>query len=47
MAAKQASMKNNLSKAEDAVQRHDAARAKKYLDLTDRDVEALEKFLGH
>jgi hypothetical protein len=47
MVAKQASMKNNLSKAEDAMQRHDTARAKKYLDLTDRDVEALEKFLGH
>jgi hypothetical protein len=47
MAAKQASMKGNLFKAEEAMQHHDAARAKKYLDLTGRDVEALEKFLGH
>jgi eukaryotic-like serine/threonine-protein kinase len=47
MVAKQVSMKGNLSKAEDAVQRHDAARAKRYLELTGRDVEALEKFLGH
>jgi serine/threonine protein kinase len=47
MVAKQASMKNNLSKAEDAMQRHDAARAKKYLNLTEHDVDALERFLGH
>jgi serine/threonine-protein kinase len=47
MVAKQASMKNNLSKAEDAMQRHDAARAKKFLELTGRDVDVLEKFLGH
>jgi hypothetical protein len=47
MVAKQASMKGNLSKAEDAVQRHDAARAKRYLELTGHDVEVLEKFLGH
>jgi eukaryotic-like serine/threonine-protein kinase len=47
MAAKQASMKGNLFKAEEAMQQHDAARAKKYLELTGRDVEALEKFLGH
>jgi hypothetical protein len=47
MVAKQASMKGNLSKAEDAIQQRDAARAKKYLDLTERDVDALERFLGH
>jgi eukaryotic-like serine/threonine-protein kinase len=47
MVAKQASMKANLFKAEEAMQHHDAARAKKFLDLTGRDVDALEKFLGH
>jgi eukaryotic-like serine/threonine-protein kinase len=47
MVAKQASMKGNLFKAEEAMQHHDAARAKKYLELTGRDVDALEKFLGH
>ncbi|MGA9797702.1 MAG: protein kinase [Terriglobales bacterium] len=47
MVAKQASMKGNLSKAEDAIQQRDAARTKKYLDLTERDVDALERFLGH
>jgi serine/threonine protein kinase len=47
MVAKQASMKSNLFKAEEAMQHHDAARAKRYLDLTGRDVDALEKFLGH
>ncbi len=47
MVAKQASMKANLFKAEEAMQHHDAARAKKFLDLTGRDVDVLEKFLGH
>ena len=47
MVAKQASMKGNLFKAEEAMQHHDAARAKKFLELTGRDVDALEKFLGH
>lgn len=47
MVEKQASMKGNLFKAEEAMQHHDAARAKKYLELTGRDVDALEKFLGH
>ena len=47
MVAKQASMKANLFKAEEAMQHHDAARAKKFLELTGRDVDALEKFLGH
>jgi eukaryotic-like serine/threonine-protein kinase len=46
MVARQASMKTNLSKAEDAVQQKDAARAKRYVDLTGKDVEALERFLG-
>jgi len=46
MAARQASMKNNLAKAEDAVQHGDAVRAKKYIKLADGDAEALEHFLG-
>jgi hypothetical protein len=47
MVARQASMKTNLSKAEDAIQQKDAVRAKKFADLTEREVEALERFLGH
>jgi len=47
MAAKQASMKNNLSKAESAAERGDLAKAKKYADMAATDVEALEHFLGH
>jgi hypothetical protein len=47
MVAKQASMKGNLFKAEEAMQHRDAARTKKYLDLTEHDVDALERFLGH
>ena len=47
MAAKQASMKNNLAKAQAAVEHGDAQRAKRYADLAKSDVEALEHFLGH
>jgi hypothetical protein len=47
MVAKQASMKGNLNKAEEAIQQRDAVRTKKYLDLTEHDVDALERFLGH
>jgi hypothetical protein len=47
MAAKQSSMKNNLSKAQDAVEHGDAARAKRYMTMAEGDVEALERFLGH
>ena len=47
MVARQSSMKVNLSKAEDAIQQKDAVRAKKFADLTEREVEALERFLGH
>jgi eukaryotic-like serine/threonine-protein kinase len=47
MAAKQASMKNNLAKAQTAVEHGDAQRAKRYADLAKSDVEALEHFLGH
>ena len=41
-----ASMKVNLAKAQDAIGRSDIERAKRYSGLADRDVEALEKFLG-
>jgi serine/threonine-protein kinase len=47
MVERQASMKANLFKAEEAIQHRDAARSKKYVDLTGKDVEALERFLGH
>ena len=44
--AKQASMKLNLSKAQDAVEHHDVARAERYAALTQSDLSALEHFLG-
>jgi predicted nucleic acid-binding Zn-ribbon protein len=47
MVERQASMKANLFKAEEAIQHRDAARTKKYVDLAGKDVEALERFLGH
>jgi hypothetical protein len=47
MVEKQASLKSNLAKAEEALQRRDLARAKKYADLASNDADALEKFLGH
>ena len=37
-------MKGNLSKAEEAMQHDDAVRAKKFPELTERDVDALESF---
>jgi len=46
MAARQSSMKLNLQKAQDAIEHGDGARAKRYKDLTEADVDALEKFLG-
>jgi hypothetical protein len=46
MVAKQASLKNNLSKAQEAVEHGDAQRAKKYASMAQGDVEALEHFLG-
>jgi len=39
-------MKVNLAKAQDAIEHNDAARAKRYINMTTADVEALEKFLG-
>jgi len=47
MVARQASMKANLSKAEEALQHGDVARAKKFGDMAERDLNALERFLGH
>ncbi len=44
--AKQASMKLNLSKAQDAVEHHDVARAERYATLTQSDLSTLEHFLG-
>jgi len=44
--SKQTTMKLNLSKAQDAIGRNDAVRAKKYADMAGADVESLEKFLG-
>lgn len=47
MVERQASLKANLFKAEEAMQHHDATRAKKYADLAGKDLEVLERFLGH
>jgi serine/threonine-protein kinase len=41
IASKQASMKMNLAKAQDAINHNDAERAKRYAKMTDADVEAL------
>jgi uncharacterized protein YciI len=46
MAARQSSMNLNLSRAQQAVSARDAARAQRYRDAAEADVEALEKFLG-
>ena len=46
MAARQQSMKLNLAKAQDALEKRDAARATRFKDQAENDVEALEKFLG-
>jgi eukaryotic-like serine/threonine-protein kinase len=46
MAEHQENMKINLSRAQDAAEHSDTAKAKKYYDRTTADVEALEKFLG-
>jgi cytoskeletal protein RodZ len=46
MVAKQASLKNNLAKAQAAVEQGDVQRAKKYSGLAQADAEALEHFLG-
>ena len=46
MAERQESMKINLSRAQDAAEHSDLAKAKKYYDRSTADLEALEKFLG-
>jgi serine/threonine-protein kinase len=46
IASKQASMKVNLAKAQNAIEHNDAARAKRYAEMTEADLGALEKFLG-
>jgi eukaryotic-like serine/threonine-protein kinase len=46
MVERQASMKANLFKAEEAMQHQDATRAKKFIDMTGKDLEVLERFLG-
>jgi serine/threonine-protein kinase len=46
MAERQESMKINLSRAQDAAEHNDLAKAKKYYDRTTADLETLEKFLG-
>jgi serine/threonine protein kinase len=47
MVERQASLKSNLYKAEEALQHRDLARAKKFADLAEADAEVLERFLGH
>ena len=47
MVERQASLKANLFKAEEAMQHGDLARTKKYADMVNRDLEVLERFLGH
>jgi hypothetical protein len=46
MVERQASLKSNLYKAEEALQHRDMARAKKYADLAEADAAVLERFLG-
>jgi hypothetical protein len=47
MVERQASLKSNLYKAEEALQHRDLVRAKKYTDLAEADAGVLERFLGH
>ena len=46
MVAAQQRMDANLAQAQSALQQQDAASAKRYLDLAERDAEKLERFLG-
>ena len=46
MAGHQASMKVNMSKAQNAIEHNDVERAKRYAAATEADLEVLEKFLG-
>jgi eukaryotic-like serine/threonine-protein kinase len=47
VASRQSSLQLNLSKAQNAVEHGDVARAKKYAEQADADLEFLEHFLGH
>ena len=47
IAGRQASMNTSLSRAQHAVERGDAQKAKLYMDQAQGEVEALERFLGH
>ena len=43
----QARQKANLFKDKEAKKQHDAVRAKKNADMAGKDLEVLERFLGH
>jgi len=47
VATDQELMKTHLAKAQAALQSHDAAGAKKYLDLAEGDAARIDRFLGH
>jgi len=47
MVAARSNMRNDLSKAKQAMGNADTERARHYLDLAQREVERLETFLGH
>jgi serine/threonine-protein kinase len=47
IASDQELMKTHLAKAQAALENHDAAGAKKYLDLAEGDAARIDKFLGH
>ena len=46
MAEREESMKINLSRAQDAAEHNDLAKAQKYYDRTTADLEAIEHFVG-
>ena len=46
MAARQQAMNTNLKRANEALNARDPARAQRSRDAAERDIEALEKFLG-
>ena len=39
-------MKVNLARAQESAEKGDAAKAQKYIDKTQADLDVLEKFLG-
>jgi hypothetical protein len=46
MAARQQSLNNSLSKANEAIERKDLARARRFKAIAQSDLETLEKFMG-